>query len=125
MNIKSLVALAVEEASKSNYKQKVGCVIFNKKNIISTGHNYSQRSVKSLLKKYQPWEGSVHAEVCAVINAKTDVSRMSMIVVRINNQGQLRLANPCKHCRAYLKYVGIKKIYYSTNDETIKIEKVM
>ena len=33
-----------------------------------------------------------------------------------NNNKKLMYAKPCKHCQGYIKYVGIKKIYYSSKD---------
>ena len=61
-----------EESKKSNHRQKVGCVIFDKKRIISKGHNYSQKSVKKFHPKFQKFQYSIHAEVDAIIKAKRD-----------------------------------------------------
>ncbi|HQF36498.1 MAG TPA: deaminase [Candidatus Dojkabacteria bacterium] len=107
---------AVEEAQKSEHKQKVGAIIFDKSKIISKGFNHPQRSVKHLKSKFQKWPGTVHAEVDAIIKAKTDLKNLSMLVIRVNNKNQLRLAQPCRWCQMYLEYVGIKKVYYSTNE---------
>jgi deoxycytidylate deaminase len=108
-----MVEVAKEEALKSDYKMKLGCVIFDKNKIISKGHNYKQRSVKSLTKKFLHWEYSIHAEVDAIIKAKTDLKGMSLLVIRINNKGELMYAKPCKHCSMYIEHVGIKKVMYS------------
>jgi len=117
--------LAVKEANKSYYKQKMGAVVFNKNQFISCGHNYANRSIASHLSKYRQWETSLHAEVIAVINAKTDLRGTSIVVVRVNNNNEFRLAKPCPSCISYLKYVGIKKVYYSISSypylEQIKI----
>jgi len=40
-------------------------------------------------------------------------SAMSMIVIRIDSQGQLADSKPCANCTKMLKYYGLKKIYYS------------
>lgn len=107
---------AMEEASKSDFRQQVGAIIFSKNSIISYGHNVAQRSVKHMLSKFQRWPNSIHAEVAAVLNAKTDLRGMSILVVRTNNKNQLMMSKPCLHCMSYLKYVGIKKAYYSINE---------
>lgn len=107
---------AVEEANKSSHNHKVGAIIFNKNRIISRGHNHPQKSVKHLRRKFQRWSGTVHAEVDAIIKAKTDVKNLSILVIRINKTNQLRLAKPCKWCMMYLNFVGIKKIYYSISE---------
>jgi deoxycytidylate deaminase len=107
---------AVEEAKKSDFKYQVGAIVFNKNIIISYGHNVAQRSVKHMLSKFQRWPNSIHAEVAAVLNAKTDLRGMSLLVVRVNSKNQLVMSKPCEHCASYLSYVGIKKVYFSINE---------
>ena len=116
MRMDRLIEFAKEEAQKSEYEIKLGCIIFDKNKIVSKGHNYRQKSIKSLTKKFLKWENSIHAEVDAIIKARVDLKGLSMLIVRINNQGELRFAKPCNHCRGYIDHVGIKKIYYSIKD---------
>ena len=120
------VDVAYKEAQKGDHKQKMGAVIFNKSKFISCGHNYTCRSISSHLPKFRHWNTSLHAEVIAVINAKTNLNGCSILVVRVNNQGELRFAKPCVKCMEYIKYVGIRKVYYSLSHypyiEMIKIE---
>lgn len=125
MNLEKIIKLAVEEAEKSKfYSYRVGCIIFERNTIISKGHNYQQRGVKSFTRKFMNYPFSIHAELCAILNAKTDLKRKSLLVVRLNNTGKLKLARPCNYCYGYIKYVGIKDIYYSTNDGVVLREKV-
>jgi deoxycytidylate deaminase len=116
MQLHRFIKHAVEEAKRSNYYQKVGAIIFNKKIIISRGYNQSQRSCKHLNPIFQKWPGTIHAEIDAVIKARTDIRNMSILVVRVNRHNQLRLAKPCNWCQMYLEYVGIKKIIYSLSE---------
>lgn len=107
---------AVEEACKSKHTTKVGAIIFDKSKIISKGYNNPHRHVRNLKVKYQKWMNSIHADVAAIIAAKTDLKNLSMLVVRVNKSNQLRLSKPCKYCIMYMEYVGIKKVYYSINE---------
>jgi deoxycytidylate deaminase len=126
---KSIVDDAIKLAKNGDHKQRVGCVIFHKKKILSYGWNQCQRSVKKLHPKYQRWKGSVHAEVDAIIHAKTELKGTSLLVIRINKKEQLRFSKPCQHCMKYIQHVGIKKVYYSTSSypyiECILINKFM
>lgn len=110
-----ILKLAIQEAEKSNYKQKLGAVIFDKKIIISSGHNTHSSKRKKLHPQFQKWNGSIHAEVDAIIRARKELKGCSLLVVRLNNKSEIRLAKPCKECMKYILYVGIKKIYYSSN----------
>jgi deoxycytidylate deaminase len=116
MNFERLLSLAVEEAKKSTHKHLVGCVVFQKGRIISKGHNYPQKSIKHFKGIYQRYPQSVHAEVSAIINAKTDLVGTSLLVVRINKKNQFMMSKPCEHCQMYLEYVGIKKYWYSISE---------
>lgn len=109
----NLIHLAIEEAKKSDHKQKVGAVIFDKKRILSKGHNTCQKSVKKLHPKFQRFRYSVHAEVDAIIKAKKDLKGTSILVIRLNKNNQFKLSKPCANCMNYIEYVGIKKIFYS------------
>lgn len=114
MNISdSLIKIAIEEAHKSNHKQKVGCVIFNKKILLSKGYNTTQKSVKKLHPKYQRFPNSVHAEVDAIIKARKCLKGSTILVIRINKKNQLRISKPCLNCLTYINHVGIKNIFYS------------
>lgn len=113
----TMVYNAVEEAKKSTYLQfRTGCIIFNKKRILSVGHNYASKSAKKLHPKFQTWFGSVHAEVDAILKARKNLKNASLIVIRINKKDEFRMSKPCKHCMLYLNHIGIKKIYYSISN---------
>lgn len=111
----TFVELAVKEALKSTYRHQLGCVIFDKKKIVSLGHNYPQKSVKHLLPKFKRFN-SVHSEVDAIIKAKTNLKGSSLLIVRINKQNQLRLSRPCASCMSYINFVGIKRVIYSISE---------
>ena len=120
----SILKIAVGYAEKSPHRMRTGAVIFDKRYIISAGTNHPCRSIRHLRPKFTRWKGSAHAEVLAIINAKCDLRGCSILVVRINRKGELRLAKPCDQCLAYLGYVGIKYCYYSTNDGIINKERI-
>lgn len=111
---KSILDLAVNMAMRSNYNHRLGAVIFHGKKIISVGWNQINTCRKKLHPKYQNYSGNLHAEVDAILNARCDLTGTSILVIRINKKGELRLAKPCSLCLLYLERVGIKKIYYST-----------
>jgi deoxycytidylate deaminase len=102
----------------------MGSVIFTKKSIVSKGHNYPNRSVKHLHPRFFRWPYSVHAEVDAIIKARTDVEGMSLLVVRISSEGNLAYSYPCKHCLSYIYHVGIKNLYFINRSGLIEREKL-
>jgi len=112
---KKIIETVVELANKSTYYQKIGAVIFKRNTIISKGYNQVETVRKHLHPKFQQWPGSIHAEVDAIIKAKQNLKGCEILIIRVNNDNQFRLAKPCEYCQMYLEYVKIKKIYYSIN----------
>ena len=110
-----IIEKAIEAAKQSEHASKHGAVIFKGKRIYSIGYNQPSRSVKSLSPKAAKWSTSIHAEVSAILNAKRNIEKLDLLVIRVNNRNQLLLSKPCGHCLAYLNYCGIRDIYYSTD----------
>ena len=75
-----------------------------------------------------------HAEY-AVINKYLSTRRkrtiirkknIKILVIRIGGYNKNKLINskPCSYCIKYLRFIGIKKIYYSNNDGCITYENI-
>lgn len=111
---RTIILRAIEEAKLAHHKHLMGSVIFDKRYIISSGHNYPSKSLKHFHPKFARWKGSVHAEVDAIIRARRDIKGCSLLIIRLLNTG-LGMAKPCDQCFAYLSHVGIKNVYYSNN----------
>ena len=47
-----------------------------------------------------------------------------MVVIRVNNNGDLTYSKPCCNCIYYLKLYGIKNVYYSDKNGEIVKEKM-
>lgn len=64
---------------------------------------------------------SIHAESDAVMKA---TAGDTLIVVRVIKNGSLTCAKPCDNCVRYLKDHGIRKVFYSCWDGTMKELKI-
>jgi len=50
--------------------------------------------------------------------------KIDLYVVRLNENGELLDSKPCNECLNAMKYTGINKVYYSTSNQEIIMEKV-
>lgn len=114
MNITTILRKALHEAEKSTHRYKLGAIIFKQGKVISKGFNKTNRGVSYFGRHY--WEGSLHAEISAIINAKCNVAGSSLFVARRNSL----CARPCVSCLAAIKEAGIKDIFYTNRDVIIK-----
>ena len=105
--------------------QHLFSILGQKKNVfyqISTGYNN--------IRCYQKY-CTTHAEIDAINKLKqrdkhNKPLKVNIIVIRVNNSGNLCSSQPCHKCVEYMKTVAvnkgykIKKIYYSTSTGEIE-----
>lgn len=113
MKLQRLAAIAAKEAVKSKHQYKLGAVIYKQGKVISRGYNDTKRGFSGY-RGY--WEGSLHAEISALIRARSDVRGCSILVFRVGG-GDSR---PCHSCMAALKAAGIKNVVYAHIGEFVK-----
>ncbi len=104
-------------------EHKHGCAVLHHGKIISKGYNFNK--VQYLHSSHRPGGSlsrsvccSTHAEMSAIISLQGKKAD-TLLVVRVGKDGTLRDSKPCKYCYEFILRSGIKKIYYSTNDQEI------
>lgn len=50
--------------------------------------------------------------------------KLEIVVIRVNNQGDLMNSKPCNSCLYYMRLYGIKNVYYSDENGEIVKEKI-
>ena len=127
--------LARKEAEQSDYPRfHVGCVIVYKGHVISADHNSEKEA--PIQKKYNRYRNfknyhnhssvrhSLHAEIAAIkkipypIAQQIDWKKVKVYTYRIckGHDSKRGLSRPCAACMAYIKSLGIRQIFYSTDD---------
>ena len=66
-----------------------------------------------------------HAELGCILGMPRNVTTgADVYVCRINKNGVFRNSKPCSMCHSALKYVGVKRVYYTTNNNTVEMYKL-
>jgi deoxycytidylate deaminase len=52
------------------------------------------------------------------------MTKIKIVVVRVNSEGDFVMSKPCKHCIKFMRAMGVKRISYSTDDNVIVTEKL-
>ena len=109
---------AAKVAHKSLMDHKHGAIIVYNDTVIGCGYNHTH--------EHMCHRFSIHAEVEAILKVKSKYKHIlqdaEMYVVRIGNtkyQCPLKYSKPCCDCQQVIQKFGIKKVYYSTNFESI------
>ena len=105
---------AARVAMKSTMTHKHGAIIVRNDEVISEGFNHH---FTHMCHKF-----SIHAEADAIHKIKkvTHISECELYVVRISKPSMnhcLKYSKPCNDCQRCIERAGIKRTYYSTNQE--------
>lgn len=128
---KSLFEIAKRVSELSTYSNthtksrvKIGCVVVQGHQIISSGYNSNKTN--PLQQKYnrlrfdEDSPHKMHAEVAAlsplINNRSIDFSKVKLFMYREKMDHTLGKSRPCKSCMALIKDLGIRDIYYTTDD---------
>jgi deoxycytidylate deaminase len=115
---------AAKVAGNSGYLFQLGAVVVKGHNVLSSGYNSVNTHTK-----VNNFPSSRHAEMDAILKVMKQhdglqkLAGAKLYVTRITKTGRTAMAKPCKKCLALAKAVGIKKIYYTTENstETLKL----
>ena len=93
-----------------------GAVIFNGRDVVSTGWcqcktHPRQAKFMRYAKSYKRSNSFLHAEVHALIAARTDVSGCDIVVARWA-EGKPRDSHPCEACAQALSVAGIRRTWF-------------
>lgn len=123
----SYINIAINEAHKSDCQMMHGCVAVSNGKIIGRGYNHHRCCTHDgfiLKNKY-----TCHAEISAIRNAHHNINsysinipnpknikKISLYIVRIDVNNNLKNSAPCIECTKILNKLGIKQIIYSLDN---------
>lgn len=103
----------------STLSQRVGAILVRGNRVIASGTNQLRHQSKL---RTGHWQGSLHAEVDCLLNAirtRQKIKGSTMFVVRLKADTSFGLALPCEDCFEVIQGLKVKKVYFSTNQQTI------
>lgn len=106
------------------HKTHIGCVAVYQKNIIGIGCNCNKtHPIQKKYNKYRKQSDTMLPKLHAEINCINSIrhldinfSKVKLYIYRIRKDRTFGLSRPCPSCMAAIKDLGIKDIYYTTND---------
>lgn len=123
---KRYVDLAKRLALTSDQHHKHAAILVKGGSVISWSNNrnkFKQWAQKFRARHRGP--ATIHAEIGAVLGVSREKTNGSdLYVVRVNHKGNLCLSIPCNMCHEVLSHVGVKRVYYSVDNQTIGCYKV-
>lgn len=106
------------------HKTHIGCVAVYQNQIIGIGCNTNK--THPIQKKYNRFREEsesmlpkLHAEISClnqIHNLDINFSKVKLYIYRIRKDQPYGISRPCPSCMAAIKDLGIREIYYTTND---------
>lgn len=115
--------LASKAALNSEHRQhRMGAVIVKGGRVLSTGYNQLRPS--KLI-----GTNTLHAEAHAVLkllkdNRLHDLVGSDCYVTRFTRGGRVGMSRPCPHCMELLRSSGVRRVYFTTDNEQTLMEKL-
>lgn len=105
-------------------KFHIGCVAVYQGQVIGLGFNCNKTHPKQkFYNRYREQSENMlpklHAEISClnqIRNLDINFSKVKLYIYRIRKDQPFGLARPCPSCMAAIKDLGIKEIYYTTNE---------
>tara|TARA_Y100000310_G_C20630194_1_gene788217 strand:- start:793 stop:1248 length:456 start_codon:yes stop_codon:yes gene_type:complete len=114
-------------ANQSNYgKIKHGAILVKGGSIIHASCNKGNFSAfGSRFRKQGRGPATHHAELGCITGVPRAVSTgADVYVCRVNRHGEYRSSKPCNMCHDVLKHVGVKRVYYTTDEGSVRMYKL-
>lgn len=112
-------------ASISDFEKfRVGCIAIYQGRVIGLGCNCNKtHPTQKFYNRYREQSDSLlpklHAEISClnqIKNLNINFSKVKLYIYRIRKDQPYGLARPCPSCMAAIKDLGIKDIYFTTNE---------
>lgn len=120
--------MAKEVSKRSNFKQHhLGAVAIYKGSLLATGYNSTKTNPRQKeLNRERGWNveandahNTVHAEMACLSKIRyldIDFSKIKLYVYREHKNGVKAFARPCPACCKMIKDMGIREVWYTTED---------
>lgn len=120
--------MAKDVSRQSDFRQHhLGAVVIYKGSLLASGYNSNKSSPTA--KKYNRERGfdveasystnSIHAEMMTLNKIRyldIDFSKVKLYIYREHKNGVKAMARPCPACQKMIKDMGIKEIWYTTEN---------
>lgn len=122
---KRFVEIAKKVAEKSSYKTRHGAVLVKGGSVINFSHNCIDYCAFGNRFRKDPGPATIHAELGAILGIdKSQTNGATLYVVRLDKNGKMKLSKPCEMCYNALRFVGVKKVIYSIDENHVESCKI-
>lgn len=109
--------LAIKAARLSDCRFAHGASILYGRKVLSIAHN--KIKTHPAMKRYGSHVVSIHAEMGAIIHARTDIAGATCYSARVSKDGKYLISKPCATCELLLRESGIYNVIYYNGSQFV------
>ena len=108
--------MAVKAAEQSEHDTfRHGAVLIKGGSVLNIAANNDNHTSFGQRFRSQPGRATQHAETACVLGIDRAITQGATVyAARINRSGEWKMSKPCSMCHEVMKFVGIKRVVYTT-----------
>jgi tRNA(Arg) A34 adenosine deaminase TadA len=108
--------MAARAAEQSEYEVfRHGAVLIRGGSVLNISSNSNNHTSFGQRFRLDPGRATHHAETACILGLDKSITQGSTVyVARINRQGEWKMSKPCSMCHEAMRFVGVKKVVYTT-----------
>jgi len=119
--------LAARIAQQSTHPcQNHGCVLVKGGSVLNASCN--KNNYCGFGSRFRDFDkrthSTLHAELGAILGLDRSITSGSVAYVVRIKEDKYRMSKPCPMCEQALRFCGVKKVIYTTNDDSVIVEKL-
>ena len=108
-----MAARAAEQSGHETFRH--GAVLIKGGSVLNIAANSDNHTSFGQRFRSDPGRATHHAETACILGLdKTIPQGATVYVARVNRAGEWKKSKPCSMCHEVLKFVGVKKVVYTT-----------
>ena len=119
-----IAAKVAEQSGHDTFRH--GAVLIKGGSVLNLAANSNNHTSFGQRFRSSPGRATHHAETACVLGLdRSSTHGATMYVARVNKTGEWKLSKPCSMCHEVMKFVGIKRVVYTTGDNEWESYKVL
>ena len=113
--------IAAKVAEQSGYGRfRHGAVLVKGGSVLNGSANSDNHTSFGQRFRTRPGRATHHAETSCVLGVnRAATTGATVYVARVNRQGEWRMSKPCSMCHAVMQERGVRKVFYTVDDEVV------
>jgi len=111
-----IAAKVAEQSGHDTFRH--GAVLIKGGSVLNLAANSDNHTSFGQRFRSSPGRATHHAETACILGLeRSSTLGSTLYVARVNKSGSWKMSKPCSMCHEVMKFVGVKRVVYTTDDD--------